>query len=97
MRGAVGEGRADGEPRALGARGESVARFMVPRALGVQPYGVRSVRIEDIATIEGACVYAHEHSVEIPRELFRHVWEVRAGLKGDRLRELACTYSIIRQ
>ena len=67
---------------------------MVPRAPDAQPYGVRSVRIEDIVTIGDAGLCAREHSAEIPGELFRRVWEVRAELNRQRLRELARTYSI---
>ena len=47
---------------------------MVPRVPDAQLYVVRSARIEDIVTIEGASLYAREHSAEIPGELFRHVW-----------------------
>ena len=79
---AGGEGIAAGEPNAPGAVGapalarESLARFMVPRVPDEQLHRVRSVRIEDIATIEDASLYAREHSAEIPGELFRRVWEV---------------------
>ena len=64
---------------------------MVPRVPDAQPCGVRSVRIEDIVTIEDASLYAREHSAEIPGELFRRVWEIRAELKRARRRELART------
>ena len=91
------EGSTAGEPSAPAAGGESLAQFMVPRAPDAQPYGVRSVRIEDIVTIEDASLVAREHSAEIPGELFRRVWEVRAELNRHRLRELARTYSIRRK
>ena len=64
---------------------------MVPRVPDAQPYGVRSVRIEDIVTIEDASLYAREHCAGSPRELLQRVWEVRAQLKRSRLRELALT------
>ena len=74
--------------------GESLARFIVHRVIDVEPYRARSVRIEEIGTIEDACSYVREHSAEIPEDLFRRVWEVRAEVKRRRLRELANTYSI---
>ena len=37
---------------------ESLARFMAPRAPDAQPCGTRTVRMEDIVTIEDACLYA---------------------------------------
>ena len=39
---------------------------MIPRVPDAQAYDVRSVRIEDIVTIENAALYAREHSAEIP-------------------------------
>ena len=95
-----GEGGTAGEPIAPGAGGPpalaggSLARFIVHRAPDAQCYRMRSVRIEDIVTIEDASMYAREHSKEIPGELFKRVWEVRAEMQWKRLRELACTYSI---
>ena len=74
--------------------GEGLARFMVHRVIDVEPYRARSVRIEEIGTIEDACSYVREHSAEIPEHLFRRVWEVRGEVKDRRLRELAQTYSI---
>ena len=64
---------------------------MAPRAPDAQPCGKRTVRIEDIVTIDDACLYAREHSAKIPRELSQRVWEVRADLARKRLRVLART------
>ena len=62
---------------------------MLPNVADTQPSSARSLRIEDIVTIEDASLYAREHAPDIPAELLRRVWRARTNLRRGELREVA--------
>ena len=67
---------------------------MVPKVDDTQPACVRSLRVEDIVTIEDASVFVRDHASHIPEALQRRTWHVRGHLAHRQWREEAKRFSI---
>ena len=96
VEGAAASSAPRGKRKAADVPGGSLARFMVLKRVDVRPAPVRSVRIEDIVTIEDASLYVREHAGDLPGDLRQRVWAVRADLPWKQLRKVAAAYGIRR-
>jgi len=67
---------------------------MIPRVTDTGTSRQPSVRIEDIATIQDASLYAREHFADIPTDLYRRVWDAKPELTQKQLRPMVKHYKI---